>query len=116
MVEIIFTIILSLFLILGVKKVRDETFKCGAKWQADRMYTEEEVFRLTLDALDLGMKIRQNQLFGFTQKSGKELHLEWFEQHHREGYIVNCVGNTERCFMDSPAFDCGCVKLKKITQ
>ena len=52
----------------------------GAKWQAKRMYSEEEVFRLTLDALDLGMRIRQDQLVGYTQKSGKELHEEWFEQ------------------------------------
>ena len=56
----------------------------GAKWQADRMYSEEEVFRLTLDALDLGMRIRQDQLFGHTQKSGKELYEEWFDEHKKK--------------------------------
>jgi hypothetical protein len=52
----------------------------GAKWQAQRMYSEKEVYKLTLDALDLGMTIRQNQLNGYSDKSGKELHKEWFEQ------------------------------------
>jgi hypothetical protein len=54
-----------------------------AKWQQEQdknKYSEEEVFQLTLDALDLGMKIRQNQLNGHSDKSGKELHSEWFEQ------------------------------------
>jgi hypothetical protein len=41
-------------------------------------YSEEEAFKLTLDALDLGMKIRQDQLSGYSEKSGKELHKEWF--------------------------------------
>lgn len=51
----------------------------GAKWMQERMYSEEEVYNLTLDSLDLGMRIRQNQLSGYSQKSGKELHKEWFE-------------------------------------
>jgi hypothetical protein len=65
-------------------ETRRESFIEGAKWQAEKMYSEEEVFRLTLDALDLGMIIRQEQLVGYTQKSGKELHLEWFEQHKKK--------------------------------
>jgi hypothetical protein len=48
--------------------------------QQERSYSEEEVFRLTLEALDLGMRIRQDQLNGYSEKSGKELHEEWFEQ------------------------------------
>jgi hypothetical protein len=54
-----------------------------AKWQQEqdkKLYNEEEVYKLTLDALDLGMTIRQNQLNGYSDKSGKELHKEWFEQ------------------------------------
>jgi len=57
-----------------------DVFVNGAKWQSDRMYSEDEVFRLTLDALDLGMRIRQDQLSGHSQESGKELHKDWFEQ------------------------------------
>jgi hypothetical protein len=56
----------------------------GAKWKEERSYSEEEVFRLTLDALGLGMRIRQDQLFGHTQKSGKELHEEWFDEHKKK--------------------------------
>lgn len=43
------------------------------------MYSEEEVYKLTLESLDLGMQIRQDQLNGSSDKSGKELHKEWFE-------------------------------------
>lgn len=59
-------------------------FDEGAKWQARRMYTEAELYELTLKALDLGMKIRQDQLNGSCDKSGKELHKEWFEQHKKQ--------------------------------
>ncbi len=84
-------------------KIWREGVEFGTKWQAEqlfkddaiktletcmafllkkieRMYSEEEVFRLTLDALDLGMRIRQDQLRGHSEKSGKELHEEWFDQ------------------------------------
>lgn len=57
-----------------------EAFKRGAKWQQERSYSEEEVLKLTLDSLDLGMRIRQDQLRGYSEKSGKELHSEWFEE------------------------------------
>jgi len=66
-------------LICSPKLVRD-AFISGAKWQQERSFSNEEVYKLTLDALDLGMKIRQNQLNGYSEKSGKELHKEWFEQ------------------------------------
>ena len=55
----------------------------GAKWQSEQDkndFSEEEVFELTLNALDLGMTIRQDQLKGYSEKSGKELHKEWFEK------------------------------------
>jgi hypothetical protein len=52
----------------------------GLPKQESRMYSEEEVFELTLNALDLGMTIRQDQLKGYSEKSGKELHKEWFEK------------------------------------
>jgi hypothetical protein len=52
----------------------------GVKWQQERRYSEEEVYQLTLESLDLGMRIRQDQLNGYSEKSGKELHKEWFEQ------------------------------------
>jgi len=59
------------------------SFEEGAKWQAEQdknKYSEEEVYKLTLEALDLGMKIRQDQLNGYSEKSGKNLHKEWFNQ------------------------------------
>lgn len=52
----------------------------GVKWQQEQMYSEEDMYQLTLESLDLGMKIRQDQLNGFSDKSGKELHKEWFKQ------------------------------------
>ena len=52
----------------------------GARYQSERMYSEQEVFELTLKALDLGMTIRQDQLNGYSEKSGKDSHKEWFEQ------------------------------------
>ena len=52
----------------------------GGKWQQERMYSEKEVFELTLNALDLGMRIRQEQLMHYSEKSGRESHKEWFEQ------------------------------------
>ena len=48
--------------------------------QDKNKYSQEEVYQLTLESLDLGMKIRQAQLNGFFEKSGKELHKQWFEQ------------------------------------
>lgn len=55
-------------------------FIAGAKWQAEKMYSEEEVFNLTHISLNLGMSIRQDQLRGYSEKSGNELHKEWFEK------------------------------------
>jgi hypothetical protein len=55
----------------------------GAKWQSEQDkndFSEEEVFELTLKALAIGMTIRQDQLKGYSEKSGTELHKEWFEQ------------------------------------
>lgn len=63
-------------------KIKD-AIEIGFNWQAEQdkdKYNAEEVFRLTLDALDLGMTIRQDQLKGYSEKSGKELHKEWFYQ------------------------------------
>jgi len=57
-----------------------EGIEVGAKWQQERSYSDEEVYKLTLEAIDLGMRIRQDQLSGYSEKSGKELHKEWFEQ------------------------------------
>ena len=58
----------------------ERAFLRGGLWQAERMYSEQEVFELTLKALDLGMTIRQDQLNGYSEKSGKDSHKEWFEQ------------------------------------
>lgn len=41
-------------------------------------YTKEELFKATLEALDYGMQIRQEQLNSYSEKSGKELHEQWF--------------------------------------
>ena len=50
---------------IGVGKA----FKCGAKWQAERMYSEEEVIQIVLD---LRFKV---ELY-----STREEINEWFEQ------------------------------------
>lgn len=74
---------LRLAQMLGTKdsfKYIKSAFELGAKWQQEQMYSEEDMYQLTLESLDLGMKIRQDQLNGFSDKSGKELHKEWFKQ------------------------------------
>lgn len=48
----------------------------------NKKYTKKYLFQATLEALNLGMQIRQEQLQGFAGKSGKELHKEWFEKMH----------------------------------
>lgn len=49
------------------------------------LYDEDEMYRLTLDAVNLGMRIRQDQLSGYnTEKSGKELHQEWFDENKKQ--------------------------------
>jgi hypothetical protein len=49
------------------------------------LYNEDEVYQLTLDAVNLGMTIRQDQLNGTnTEKSGKELHQEWFNEKKKQ--------------------------------
>lgn len=60
-----------------------ELEKLFSKFQQEqdkKIYGEEEVYKLSLESLDLGMTIRQDQLNGYSEKSGKELHKEWFEQ------------------------------------
>lgn len=44
----------------------------------EKLYTEQELFDKTLEALGLGMKLRQDQLNGWSDKSGNEVHKEWF--------------------------------------
>ena len=48
-------------------------FKKGAKWQAERMYSEEEVKKLIVDFL-------------FTKRIGREVGSvkEWFEKHKKK--------------------------------
>jgi len=60
--------------------IQQEAFIRGAKWEQERSYSEEDLYQLTLESLDLGMRIRQDQLNGYSEKSGKELHKEWFEK------------------------------------
>jgi len=49
-------------------------------WQDERIYTEEELFTITLEAVNIGMVLRQNQLNGFSYESGNDIHKEWFEK------------------------------------
>jgi|694.fasta_scaffold20377_21 hypothetical protein len=68
------------------KQYRDEWIE-GAKWkeeQYNKKYSEEEVFQLTLDALNLGTTVRQSQLRGYSEKSGKEVHNDWFNQNKKK--------------------------------
>ncbi len=41
-------------------------------------FTEQEVEHLIHSALNQGMSIRENQLRGFSSKSGKEILNEWW--------------------------------------
>lgn len=43
-------------------------------------FTNEEVFKLTHDAINIGMTLRQNQLSGYSGESGNEVHQEWFDK------------------------------------
>lgn len=42
------------------------------------------VREIALEALELGMKIRQDQLLGNSDKSGKQIFDEWFDKHYKE--------------------------------
>ena len=42
-------------------------------------YTEDEVKFLIEKSMNMGMSIRQNQLQGYSSKSGKEQLDEWFQ-------------------------------------
>ena len=65
----------------GIQNFYDckHSFIAGFDLAEKIMFSKEELFNLTLDAVDLGMTLRQNQLSGYAQKSGKEIHQEWFE-------------------------------------
>ena len=52
----------------------------GIKWQKGRSYSEEELFTLTLEAVNIGMSLRQDQLNGWSDESGNGVHKAWFEQ------------------------------------
>jgi hypothetical protein len=65
---------------LKVEDCVKKAYLAGAEGQAEIMYSEKELFELTLNALDLGMRIRQEQLMHYSEKSGRESHKEWFEQ------------------------------------
>lgn len=54
------------------------------KKQEEKLYTRTQLFNATLETLELGMQIRQDQLNGYSNKSGKELHKEWFEKYKTE--------------------------------
>ena len=57
-----------------------EKYYYAKQEQDKKKFSEEELYQLTLESLNLGMRIRQDQLNGYSEKSGKELHKEWFEQ------------------------------------
>lgn len=65
----------------STKELIESAVKCGYIFAGnEKTYSEEEVKVLTLDAVNLGMTTRQNQLNGSCQESGNDLHNEWFEQ------------------------------------
>ena len=43
-------------------------------------WTKEEIKQIGLEIMNLGMKVRENQLAGFTQMSGNEFLEQWFEK------------------------------------
>lgn len=51
---------------------------------AEKMYTESEVKDMLLEVMNLGMKVRQDQLSGHTDKSGNNFLWEWFEQNKKK--------------------------------
>lgn len=50
------------------------------KEMLDCKYSKEELFTRTLEAVNIGMVLRQNQLNGFSYESGNDVHKEWFEK------------------------------------
>ena len=54
------------------------TNKLVKKEKEVREIETKKLFDITLEAMNLGMEIRQNQLSGNSEKSGKEYHKEWF--------------------------------------
>lgn len=46
----------------------------------EKLYTEEELFIRTLEAVNVGMRLRQDQLNGWSYESGNDTHKEWFEK------------------------------------
>ena len=51
-------------------------FKNGAKWQAERMYSEEEV----LEILDHHTSYLESFIYQYIDKNDMEVNEEWFEQ------------------------------------
>lgn len=41
--------------------------------------SKTDMFKLCLESMNLGMKVRQDQLNGYCSKSGKEILLDWFK-------------------------------------
>lgn len=50
------------------------------KMAQEGLVSRKKIFKATLNAVNLGMQIRQDQLSGYGNKSGKELHKEWFDE------------------------------------
>tara|TARA_R110000772_G_scaffold112772_2_gene217052 strand:+ start:136 stop:759 length:624 start_codon:yes stop_codon:yes gene_type:complete len=65
-------------IIPNVKSYDD--FIKGADKYKERSYSEEELFTLTLEAVNIGMSLRQEQLNGWSDESGNDVHKVWFEQ------------------------------------
>lgn len=55
------------------------TFKKNKKNSKKRIYSEEDL----LEIMNLGMKLRQNQLSGFDNRSGNEVLKEWIENKNK---------------------------------
>ena len=60
------------------QKLHEKTFAAGAKWQAERMYSEE-------DMINFHKWAYQKNRIEESDKTTKELLNEWFEQFKKKG-------------------------------
>lgn len=56
----------------------EEGYKLARK-EIEALYTDKELFNATLESMNLGMVLREHQLSGWSDKSGNEVHKEWFD-------------------------------------
>lgn len=64
---------------LGNKNLNEPQSSALNTSDVGRSFTYEEVQKIALDVMELGMKLRQDQLKGWTDKSGNEVLKEYMD-------------------------------------